>query len=88
MRTLAAPFRRGQGESRMTGSARAAPPFDAEAYVEQASRLIGLPIADEHRPGVVRNMALIARMAALVTSFPLEPSVESAPVFAPAEPER
>jgi hypothetical protein len=72
----------------MTETARAAPPFNAEAYVEQASRSVGLSIADGHRPGVARNMALIARMAALVTAFPLEPSVEPAPVFAPAEPER
>ena len=72
----------------MSEPARAASPFDPDAYVEQASRLVGLPVADEHRPGVARNMALIARMAALVTSFPLEPSVEPAPVFVPAEPER
>jgi hypothetical protein len=61
------------------------PPFDAEAYVEQASRLVGLTIAPPYRPGVERNMALIARMAGLVMSFPLDPAEEPAPVFVPAE---
>jgi hypothetical protein len=61
------------------------PPFDAEAYVEQASRLVGLTIAPPYRPGVERNMALIARMAGLVMSSPLDPAEEPAPVFVPAE---
>ena len=73
----------------MTAPACPEPPaFDAEVYVDQASRLVGLPIAPEHRPGVVRNIALIARMASLVTSFPLPPTEEPAPVFVPAEPLR
>lgn len=62
------------------------PPFDAEAYVEQASRLVGLPIADIYRPGVVRNLELISRMAGLVMGLPLTPADEPAPVYVPAEP--
>jgi hypothetical protein len=68
--------------------AGARPDVDAQSYVDQASRLVGLPIAAKHRPGVARNMALIARMAALVTSFPLGPADEPAPVFVPVEPGR
>ena len=59
------------------------PPFDADAYVEQASRLVGLTIAPEHRPGVAGNMALIARMADLVMGLPLAVEDEPAPVFEP-----
>ena len=62
--------------------------LDPEAYLEQASPLVGIPIDAAYREGVVRNLALIARMAELVMSFPLAPTDEPAPVFVPAEPER
>jgi hypothetical protein len=58
-------------------------PFDAEAYVDAAAALIGLPIDPAHRPGVVLNMGRIAQMAALVMEFPLPDEVEPAPVFRP-----
>ena len=70
----------------MTTTSTPEPQFDAQAYVEQASRAIGLPIAEAYRPGVIRNMALVARMAGLVMGFPLGPADEPAPVFVPAEP--
>jgi hypothetical protein len=57
--------------------------FDCNAYVGVAAALIGLPIAAEHRPGVVLNFARIAQMAALVMAFPLGDSDEPAPVFRP-----
>ncbi len=60
--------------------------FDADAFVEQASQLIGLPIDAVYRPGVVQNLALISRMAALVVGLPLTPADEPAPVYVPAEP--
>ena len=50
--------------------AAAPPPFDADAYVEQASRLVGLRWPRPIRPGVAANMALIARMADLVMGLP------------------
>ena len=62
------------------------PPFDAEAYVEQASRLVGLTVAEPFRPGVAANIGLIARMADLVMGLPLEVEDEPAPVFGPRRP--
>ncbi len=57
------------------------PTVDAEAYVDSAAALIGLPIDPEHRPGVVANLQRIAQMAALVMAFPLLDEAEPAPVF-------
>ena len=37
--------------------AAAPPPFDADAYVEQASRLVGIEVAAAFRPGVAANIA-------------------------------
>ncbi len=54
------------------------------AFVDAASALQGLPVRAEHRPGVIRNMMLIARMARLVAEHPLEPGDEAAPVFHPS----
>jgi hypothetical protein len=58
-------------------------PFDAEAYVDAAARLIGLPIDPAHRPGVVLNLERLAQMAALVMDFDLPEETEPAPVYAP-----
>ena len=57
--------------------------FDAEAYVDAASRLIGLPIDPAHRAGVLLNLERIAQMAALVMEFPLPDDTEPAPVYQP-----
>jgi hypothetical protein len=57
--------------------------FDAEAYVDAAARLIGLPIEPAHRPGVVLNLERIARLAALVMEFDLPEEIEPAPVYTP-----
>jgi hypothetical protein len=57
--------------------------FDAEAYVDGAATLIGLPIAPAYRPGVIVNLDRLAQMAALVMEFPLPDGVEPAPVFRP-----
>jgi putative aminopeptidase FrvX len=57
--------------------------FDAEAYVDAAAALIGLPIDPAHRPGVVVNLDRIAQMAALVMEFALPDEAEPAPVFRP-----
>jgi hypothetical protein len=58
-------------------------PFDAEAYVDAAAALIGLPLDPAHRPGVVLNVLRIAEMAALVMAFPMPEETEPAPVFRP-----
>ena len=57
--------------------------FDAEAYVDAAAALIGLPLDPAHRPGVVLNLERIAQMAALVMEFRLPDAAEPAPVFRP-----
>jgi hypothetical protein len=53
------------------------------AYVDATARLIGLPIAAEHRPGVIQFMGVVMGAAALVMEFPLPDDVEAAPVFEP-----
>ena len=57
--------------------------FDADAYVDAAAALIGLPIDPAHRPGVVLNLERIAQMAALVMDFPLPDEIEPAPIYQP-----
>jgi hypothetical protein len=58
-------------------------PEDLGAHVDGASKLIGLPIFPEHRPGVIQAMAVIAAAAAVVMEFSLPDDVEAAPVFEP-----
>lgn len=58
-------------------------PEDLGAHVDGASKLIGLPILPEHRPGVIQAMAVIAAAAAVVMEFSLPDDVEAAPVFEP-----
>lgn len=54
-----------------------------ESLVDAQSELLGLPIAPEHRPGVVLNLERLAEQAALITGFPLGPEDEPAPVYRP-----
>jgi hypothetical protein len=75
-------------EPAMAETVAAPPPFDADAYVEQASRLVGIEVAAAYRAGVAVNMALIERMADLVMGLPLSVADELAPVFTPIEPGR
>jgi hypothetical protein len=60
-----------------------AKPVDTGSYVDAAAAAIGLPIAAEHRPGVVLNLECIAAMAELVMAFPLAEETSAAPVFRP-----
>lgn len=57
---------------------------ELQAYVEQTSRLIDLPISAESLPGVVDNLARMQGMAKLVMEFPLPEDVESAATFQPS----
>lgn len=59
---------------------------ELEAYVDASAALMGLPIAPEHRPGVLRYMALAAGLAQRVTDFPLDVTDESGSVFLPVSP--
>ena len=61
----------------------APPEFDADAYARATAAALGLAIDPAHMPGVVMNLRLAARMAAMVESMPLTPADEPAPVFVP-----
>ena len=53
------------------------------AYVDEMAKRIGLPLAPEHRPGVIQFTGILLAQAALVMEFPLPDDVEPAPVFRP-----
>ena len=56
---------------------------EIEAYVDAAATAIGLPIAAEHRPGVLQYFALAATLADVVMGMPLARDDEPAEVFVP-----
>ena len=56
------------------------------AYIDTTARLLRLPIAAEHLPGVQQNFARIAALAQLVVDAPLDVYDEPAPVFHPGPP--
>lgn len=56
---------------------------DAEAYVDATAALLALPLAPEHRPGVLRYFGLAAEMAALVNGLPLSTHDDPAESFVP-----
>jgi hypothetical protein len=53
------------------------------AYLDATAAALDLPIAPEHRPGVLRYLALAAEFAAQVEAVPLAPHDEPAVNFAP-----
>jgi hypothetical protein len=57
------------------------PDFDPATYAPQVAAALGLPLREAHLPGVLMNLALAKRMAALVESVPLTPQDEPAPIF-------
>jgi Protein of unknown function (DUF4089) len=59
---------------------------DIERHVDATAALIGLPLAPEHRPGVLMYFALAARLAQPLMDFPLGVEDEPAEVFIPLEP--
>jgi hypothetical protein len=61
-------------------------PADIERHVDATAALLGLPLAPEHRPGVLGFFALAASMAAVVEAVPLAPHDESAMRFEPVSP--
>ncbi len=60
--------------------------MDAESYLDAAAAALALPIAAEHRPGVLRYLQLVAGLAPRVMTFELTESDESGNVFRPVEP--
>jgi hypothetical protein len=59
-------------------------PEALEAYLDASAAALVLPIAPEHRPGVLRYLALAAGFAAQVDAVPLTPHDEPAVNFVPA----
>ncbi len=57
-----------------------------EDLLDAQCALLGLRLAPEHRPGVIRYLQLAIDMAPRVMDFPLEPSDEPANVFVPVAP--
>jgi hypothetical protein len=61
--------------------------MDLERYAESAAQALNLPLAPEHRPGVLLYLQMVAQMAPRVMEFPLSPAIESANVFRPVGPD-
>ncbi len=61
--------------------------MDVERYADAAAQALGLSLAPEHRPGVLRYLHMVAQMAPRMMDFPLSPAVESANAFRPVGPE-
>jgi hypothetical protein len=61
-------------------------PLDLDAYIDAASAVMDLPIAEAHRPQVACFLALAAEMAAVIDAVTLEDDeCALAPVFTPPE---
>jgi hypothetical protein len=59
-----------------------------DAYIDAASALLDLEIADTWRPGVTRFLGLAAGMAALLDTVALDDgALDLAPVYRPPDPE-
>jgi hypothetical protein len=57
-----------------------------EAYVDAAAAVLELPLAPEHRPGVLRYFGLAAEMAEMVNGLSLAIQDEPAEAFVPVAP--
>ncbi len=57
--------------------------FDAEAYVAHMAKVMELPVDPAWTPAVVAHLAATAAIAADLMAFPLDDTVEIAPVFEP-----
>lgn len=56
---------------------------ELEAFLDAAAPLLGLTVVPEWRAGVLGNLKVTARFAALVAEVPLDERDEPAPVFRP-----
>ena len=61
-------------------------PAQIEAYVDAAAAALQLPLAAEHRPGVLNYFALAASMADLLAAHPLAITDDPAEAFVPIAP--
>jgi hypothetical protein len=53
------------------------------AYVDAAPELIGLPVPEQYREGVIANLHLILTQSAPLLALELDRAQEAAPVFRP-----
>jgi len=61
---------------------------DLDAWIDSASAVVGLSIAEAYRPGVARFLELAAEMAAVLEAVDLDDSeLALAPVFLLPDPE-
>jgi hypothetical protein len=51
------------------------------AYADRAAAALALPLATDHRPGVVQNLERAATIAAPLLAYPLPAGIELAPIF-------
>ena len=58
-------------------------PDSVAAYLDQASVVLDLPLADAYRDGVAAQMAINVQMAALLLGLVLPDEAGMAPVFVP-----
>jgi hypothetical protein len=56
---------------------------DVPQLVDLMAQAIQLPLAPEHRPGVIANFERTMAITQLVMEFPLPEEIEAAPVFEP-----
>jgi Protein of unknown function (DUF4089) len=63
-------------------------PLDTETYVDSQAALLGITLAPEHRPGVLRYLQMVMTMAPRVMDFAgtLKPEDESGNSFVPVAP--
>ena len=61
-------------------------PAQIETYVDAAAAALKLPLAAEHRPGVLNYFALAASMAEVVGAHPLAITDDPAEAFVPISP--
>jgi len=61
-------------------------PAQIENFVDAAAAALQLPLAAEHRPGVLNYFALAASMAELVGAHPLAITDDPAEAFVPIAP--
>ncbi|OQW58626.1 MAG: hypothetical protein A4S14_06200 [Proteobacteria bacterium SG_bin9] len=62
------------------------PPFDDEAaqrFAEVTANMLGITIAADWMPAVIRNLRTNATVAELLLSQPLDDEIESTAVFRP-----
>jgi hypothetical protein len=57
--------------------------MDLDQYLDAAAALIGLPIPDECRAGVLENLERMQQVAQAFLSFPLPAEIEPANTFEP-----